>query len=124
MNRRTVNRSALLRTAKWHDDWASETRSPAPPIEESVPPQSTSSTAESLAKSVDDGLKAKGWIIATVQDSFGQPALQVGRQPVIYLDETILTSTMERRAKNNPGTKYVAPRVHKTVVVAASALWS
>jgi len=110
--------SSLYRRAKQHVDFILETRMPAPVVSRPVDARTLrgSPADRSHAKSVDEGLAGKGWVIAQVESYNGQQFLQFGSKPTIHLSDGSVKAEMKRLATMKPGVKFVSLKVDSTVV--------
>lgn len=76
-------------------------------------------TNRAHAKSVEEGMHEKGWIICSYLPNVG---LVFSKQPAIHLTAESAKAEMERLAKEVPGTKFVLLRILNTIV-SGGVLW-
>jgi hypothetical protein len=70
------------------------------------------------APSVDAGIKARGWIIGTVEEG----ALTFGLKPAIHTVEDSVNAEIDRLAKLRPGKKFVKLQI-QGAVTAGKVVW-
>lgn len=70
----------------------------------------------SHAKSLQDGIDKKGWVIAQVSVHEGIQHLVFGSQPAIHTTSASVTAELQRLATSKPGTKFVSLKVDRTLV--------
>ena len=75
------------------------------------------------AKTLDEGLKAKGYVIGKVASYNGENFLQFGSKPAIHLTLASRNAEMNRLATAQPGVKFVAVKIDATIV-AGAVVWS
>lgn len=124
MNNMSVSKADILRRAKQHAKWTEHT-SPASLAVAKVAvdvPVKGKSTARHHAKTVDEGLKGRGVVIARVGTHDGVEHLIFGSKPAIHMTQASYEDEMQRLALQYPGVVFVAVKVVKTVK-AAGIVW-
>ena len=108
LNNRSYRAADLLKSAKANPTFAQETLA------------SVSQTAadRAHASNTEDGVKARGVVLATIQDG----KLHFGSEPKLHLTQKSYEAEMERIAHASPGTKVVALKVVRSVV-AGKVVW-
>jgi hypothetical protein len=109
LNGRTHREDQLVFGAKRHKDFTRET-SPAPVV--NVVDAPVLGARRSYATSMQEAIKLRGTMIATVQGE----KLVFGTDPKIHTTEQSWREEMARLATVSPGTKFVAVKIVQSVV--------
>lgn len=121
------NGADLVRRAKLFKNFKAETSEDAPGTH-SFSAKDIDCLKEALlpnrshASTIDEGLSAKGWLIARVDISSAGEVLMFGSKPAIHLTNDSVKAEMLRLAKLKPGVKFVSFKVDKTCV-ASEVIW-
>ena len=130
LNGVSYNKRVLLLRAKVHREFLIETAKSKADIVTIVAkdePASWPSVSEarevlnapkdrSHAKSVAEGIKSRGWVIAQVATHEGVQHLMFGSKPAINTTADSYTNELTRLASAKPGTKFVALKIVSAVV--------
>lgn len=123
LNGISVNGIDLFNRARRNTKWAEHTNPSLAKMVPEVAPKLQGTPADrSHARSLDEGLKAKGWVLAKVAEHKGEKFLMFGSKPAIHTTPASYRSELQRLATSQPGTKFVALRV-ETSLVAGGLVW-
>jgi hypothetical protein len=114
LDRRTYTSTFLVVLAKKHKDFYVDTRIIT--VTENTKMLKGSPSDRSHAKSLQEGLDYKGWVIAQVSVHDGVQHLLFGSQPAIHITPGSVTSELQRLATSKPGVKFVSLKVDRTLV--------
>lgn len=114
LNSQTVREPFLKSAAFAHADFEKETGVPtslqSKSARVSVSEEPTPNRAH--AKTLEEGLKAKGWLIGTKVDN----AISFRSHPAIHLTEESVKDELKRLATTVPGTKFIAVKITHSVI--------
>lgn len=121
---RSYKHQTLWLTAQRHSDWESETCWPeleAPMVLAAAkvigppPAREPARVKNSIARSLDEGIRSRGVVIARVVVRDGQERLVFPANPAMHLTEDSYQGVMKRLAASEPGVEFVALKVLKSV---------
>lgn len=118
------NADDLVRRAKAHKAWPSETGFPVDVAVKDAVSQLKAKTATPIvdrdhAKNLSDGIAKKGFIIATIENG----ALSFGSNPAIHTTEKSVNSEIERLACLLPGTRFVKLQIQGAASLPRGVQW-
>jgi hypothetical protein len=67
-----------------------------------------------IARTPEQGIAAKGWIIGSAQRVDGQLVLSFTQHPIFYLSEDRVKQDLEKLAREMPNVKFISFKVDTT----------
>lgn len=122
---RSYRGAELFRRAQRHADWKQHTSGPVNTARATLLWEAALTSkpeARSHAKTLREGVRAKGWVIARVMGSGADENLVLGSTPKIHTTVESYKSEMTRLATEFPGVTFVGLRISDSVV-AGGVTW-